>query len=161
MNQITHNSAVSIHYRLTDEQGNQLDASMQEPLVYLHGHHNIIPGLEKALEGKTVGDELTVTVAPAEAYGEYYQEAVQDIPREYFQGVDTIEVGMQFQSQTENGQPMLVQVIAVDDKTVRVDANHPLAGKSLTFEVKIADIRAATEEEIAHGHIHGVGGHHH
>lgn len=161
MSQITHNSAVSIHYRLTDEQGNQLDASTQEPLVYLHGHHNIIPGLEKALEGKTVGDELTVTVAPAEAYGEYYQEAVQDIPREYFQGVDTIEVGMQFQSQTENGQPMLVQVIAVDDKTVRVDANHPLAGKSLTFEVKIADIRAATEEEIAHGHIHGVGGHHH
>lgn len=161
MSQITHNSAVSIHYRLTDEQGNQLDASTQEPLVYLHGHHNIIPGLEKALEGKTIGDELTVTVAPAEAYGEYYQEAVQDIPREYFQGVDTIEVGMQFQSQTENGQPMLVQVIAVDDKTVRVDANHPLAGKSLTFEVKIVDIRAATEEEIAHGHIHGVGGHHH
>lgn len=161
MNKITHNSAVSFHYRLTDEHGTLLDASDNQPLVYLHGHHNIIVGLEKALEGKSVGDEFSVTVEPSEAYGEYYPEAVQQIPREYFQGVDKIEVGMQFQSQNEHGQPMLVQVAAVDDKTVTVDANHPLAGKSLTFAVKIVDIREASAEEIAHGHIHGVGGHHH
>lgn len=161
MSKITHNSAVSFHYQLTDEQGTLLDASGNEPLVYLHGHHNIIPGLEKALEGKSVGDEFSVSVPPSEAYGEYYPEAVQQISREYFKGVDTIEVGMQFQSQTENGQPVLVQVTAVDDNTVTVDANHPLAGKTLTFAVSIVDIRAASAEEIAHGHIHGAGGHHH
>lgn len=161
MSQITRDSAVSFHYRLTDEQGNLLDASEHQPLVYLHGHHNIIPGLEKEMEGKQVGDEFTATIAPAEAYGEYQQEAVQTIPREYFQGVDKIEVGMQFQTQTEGGHPLLVQVTAVDEKSVTVDANHPLAGKTLTFEVKIVSIRPASAEEIAHGHIHGEGGHHH
>lgn len=161
MSKISHNSAVSFHYRLSDEQGTLLDASGQEPLVYLHGHQNIIPGLEKALEGKQAGDELIVTVAPADAYGEYFQEAVQEVPREYFKGVDNIEVGMQFQSQTEQGQPLLVQVKKVDDSTVTVDANHPLAGKTLTFAVNIVDVREASAEEIAHGHIHGPGGHHH
>lgn len=159
---ITKDSAVFFNYTLTDSEGNVLDKSPEgQPLGYLHGHGNIIPGLEKQLEGKKVGDTLKVTVEPAEAYGEYVAEGVQEIPREHFQGVDEIQVGMQFQAQAENGQPMHVMVTAVSDETVTVDANHPLAGKQLTFDVEIADIREASEEELTHGHIHGDGGVHH
>lgn len=157
---IQKDQVVSFHYTLTDEQGNVIDKSEGQPLVYLHGHHNIIPGLENALVGNTVGDKLTVNVAPADGYGEYQPELVQEVPRQMFQGVDNIEAGMQFQAQTDDG----VQVVIVKDVTadaVIVDANHPLAGQALTFDVEIVEIRAASSEELAHGHAHGVGGHHH
>ncbi len=156
---IEKNSAVYFHYTLTDEQGTLLDQSTKgHPLAYLHGHGNIIHGLEKALEGKSAGEQFVVTIEPKDAYGEYQAEAVQEVPRENFQGVDNIEAGMQFQSQTPDGGVMLVTVKEVTESIVTVDANHPLAGKTLTFDVEIVEVRSATEEELAHGHIHGVGG---
>lgn len=161
MTAIANNTVVQFNYTLTNDAGETLDQSQGEPLAYLHGHHNIIPGLERELDGKTVGDKLKVTVAPADAYGEYMKEAVQEVPRSNFQGVDNIEVGMQFQSQTEDGHVMLVTVKDVTKDTVVVDGNHPLAGQALTFDVEIVDVRAASDEEIAHGHVHGAGGHQH
>lgn len=156
---ITKNSAVFLNYTTTDKEGNTLDKSPEnQPFGYLHGHENIVPGLEKQLEGKSAGDTLTAVVAPDEAYGEYFEHGVQQISREYFQGVDNIQVGMQFNSQADDGQIMQVIVKAVDDDTITVDANHPLAGKQLTFDVEVVSVRSATEEEITHGHIHGEGG---
>ncbi len=157
---ISKDSAVFFHYTVTDSDGNLLDRSPDgQPLAYLHGGYgNIIPGLETQLEGKAVGDKFIAAVEPAGAYGEYHPEAVQDVPRANFDGVDSIEVGMQFQTQAENGQPVLVTVTAISDDTVTVDGNHPLAGKQLNFDVEIIDVRPATEEEISHGHLHGEGG---
>ncbi|WP_230659115.1 FKBP-type peptidyl-prolyl cis-trans isomerase [Psychrobacter sp. I-STPA10] len=157
MSTIAKDSAVSFNYTLKDAEGNVIDQSQGEPLAYLHGHSNIIPGLEAQLEGKKVGDKLVAVVEPADAYGEYHEQAVQEIPRDNFQGVDDIQPGMQFQSQAE-GQMMLVTVKDVKDDVIVVDANHPLAGKQLTFDVEVVDVRDATEEELTHGHVHGEGG---
>jgi len=159
---ITENNAVSFHYTLTDEQGQEIDSSAgQDPLAYLHGAGNIIPGLEKALEGKSVGDQLNVEVSAEEGYGPVQHELIQDVPRSSFQGVESIEVGMQFEAQTGQGGSVPVTVTAVTDETVTVDGNHPLAGKNLNFDVTIADVREASAEELEHGHIHGPGGHNH
>lgn len=161
MTTIANDTVVKFNYTLTNDKGETLDQSRGEPLAYLHGHHNIIPGLEKEMTGKAAGDKFKATVKPEEAYGEYIAEAVQEVPRANFQGVDSIEVGMQFQSQTDDGHVMLVTVKDVNDEVVVVDGNHPLAGVELTFDVEIVEVRAATADEIAHGHAHGVGGHHH
>lgn len=159
MTSIAQDTAVTFHYTLKDDDGNTLDQSQEgQPLAYLHGHSNIIPGLEKQLEGKSAGETLTAVVEPSEAYGEYQEQAVQQVPRENFQGVEDIQPGMQFQSQTADGQVMLVTVTEVSDDMVTVDANHPMAGKRLTFEVEVVEVRAATEDELSHGHVHGVGG---
>ena len=156
---IQNNSAVSFHYTLTDDDGIRIDSSEgQEPLGYLHGAGNIIPGLEKALEGKTIGDSLTVAVTAAEGYGEVQKELIQEVPKEAFQGIDTIEVGMQFEAQTGQGGTVPVTVIDVTDDLVTVDGNHPLAGKNLNFDVSIEDVREATEEEIANGHVNCLAG---
>jgi FKBP-type peptidyl-prolyl cis-trans isomerase SlyD len=157
---IAKDQVVSFHYTLTDEQGTVIDKSEDQPLVYLHGASNIIPGLENALVGKVVGDKLTVTVQPADGYGEYQPEMVQDVPRNLFQGVDNIEIGMQFQAQADDGM-QVVTVKDVTDEAVIVDGNHPLAGKTLNFDVEIVEIRDASAEELQHGHAHGAGGHHH
>jgi len=155
---ITTNSIVSIHYTLTDEDDVQIDSSKgQEPLLYLQGAGNIIPGLENALAGKAVGDSLTVSVAPVEGYGEYLDEMVQRVPRKMFEDGQDMEVGMQFQATTDQG-PISVIITDVTDEDVSVDANHPLAGKTLNFDVTIDSIREATEEELAHGHPHTEGG---
>ena len=162
MSTINNNQVVQFHYTLKDDEGNIIDQSPEgQPLAYLHGYQNIIPGLEAQLVGKAVGDKFTASVEPADAYGEFDDAAVQEVPRENFQGVDNIQAGMQFQSQTEDGHVMLVTVKDVQDDIVIVDANHPLAGKKLHFDVEIADIREATPEELQHGHAHGAGGHHH
>lgn len=159
---IKENSAVSFHYTLTDADGQQLDSSAgKEPLAYLHGAGNIIPGLENALTGKAVGDSMVVAVSAAEGYGEVQKELIQEVPRSAFQGVDTIEVGMQFEAQTGQGGNVPVTVTAVTEEVVTVDGNHPLAGKNLNFDVSIEDVRDATEEELANGHVHGPGGHEH
>ena len=159
---IQKNRAVSFHYTLTDDDGNNLDSSAGTvPLGYLHGAGNIIPGLESALEGKSVGDSLEVAVVAAEGYGEVQQELIQEVPKSSFQSVDTIEVGMRFEAQTSQGGTVPVSVTAVTDDTVTVDGNHPLAGVNLNFDISIEDVREATEEEIAHGHIHEPGGHQH
>ena len=159
---IKDNSAVSFHYSLADDEGQQLDSSAgKEPLAYLHGAGNIIPGLENALTGKAVGDSMTVAVSAAEGYGEVQQELIQDVPRTSFQGVEQIEVGMQFEAQTGQGGTVPVTVTAVTDETVTVDGNHPLAGKNLNFDISIEAVRDATAEELEHGHVHGPGGHEH
>ena len=157
---VENGKVVSFHYTLTNAQGDVLDQSQEHPMPYLHGAGNIIPGLEKELAGKKVGDKLTVNVPAAEAYGEYHEQLVNDVPREAFQGVDQIEPGMQFQANTPEG-VQVITVKAVNGETVTVDANHPLAGQDLNFDVEIVEVREATEEESAHGHVHGVGCHHH
>jgi FKBP-type peptidyl-prolyl cis-trans isomerase SlyD len=129
-------------------------------MTYLHGARNIIPGLEQALEGKSVGDELEVTIEPAEAYGEYSEDRIQQVPIEAFQEMEKVEPGMVVTAQSDHGQVNLL-VTEVDEATVTVDANHPLAGKSLKFDVRVEAVRDASDEEVAHGHVHGAGGHHH
>ncbi|MCV2224750.1 FKBP-type peptidyl-prolyl cis-trans isomerase [Pseudomonas mercuritolerans] len=159
---IAANKAVSIDYTLTNDSGEVIDSSAGgAPLVYLQGAGNIIPGLEKALEGKAVGDELKVAVEPEDAYGEYAAELVSTLSRSMFEGVDELEVGMQFHASAPDGQMQIVTIRDLDGDDVTVDGNHPLAGQRLNFEVKIVDIRDASQEEIAHGHVHGEGGHHH
>lgn len=159
--QISENSVVAIAYTLTNDEGQVLDTSAGgEPLVYLHGAQNIIPGLENALVGKQVGDKLKVSVQPAEGYGEYDAQLVQVVPKHLFAGVETIEAGMQFHAQTDYGM-QVVTVAAVEGDEVTVDGNHPLAGQTLNFDVEVMSIREASQEELDHGHVHGAGGHHH
>lgn len=159
--QIAQNSVVAFHYTLTNDAGEVLDSSEgREPLTYLHGAGNIIPGLEKQLEGRVAGDKLQAQVAPEEGYGEIQPQLVQEVPRDAFQGVESVEPGMQFQAQTQGG-PLMVTVTQVEGDTVTVDGNHPLAGQSLNFDVEIAEVREASEEEVEHGHVHGEGGHEH
>lgn len=159
--QVAENSVVLIHYTLTNDQGEVLDSSSGgEPLAYLHGSGNIIPGLERALEGKQAGDKLVVKVAPADGYGERNDSLIQQVPKRAFQGVAQIQPGMSFTAQSSQG-PMQVTVTAVAGDMVTVDGNHPLAGETLNFDVEVAEVRKATLEELSHGHVHGPGGHHH
>ena len=159
---IAANTAVSIDYTLTNDAGEVIDSSAGgAPLVYLQGAGNIIPGLEKALEGKAVGEELTVTVEPEDAYGEYSAELVSTLSASMFEGVDQLEVGMQFHASAPDGQMQIVTIRDLDGDDVTVDGNHPLAGQRLTFKVKVVAVRDASEEEVAHGHVHGEGGHQH
>ena len=158
--QVADNMAVSIHYTLTNDDGEVLDSSIgDEALVYLHGGGNIIPGLEKALHGKVAGDKFNVRIAPEDAYGELMEEMVLVISRDMFEGIDNIEVGMQFHADVSSGSGV-VTVVNIEDDDITIDGNHPLAGLALTFDVEVIDVRAATEEEAAHGHIHGAGCHH-
>lgn len=152
--QVAANKVVAIHYTLTNGEGQVLDSSQGgNPLFYLHGHSNIIPGLEKQLEGRSVGDAFEVAVEPSEGYGERDDNLVQQVQREAFQGVDAIEPGMQFQTQGPGG-AMVVTVVDANEETVTIDANHPLAGVALTFKGSVESIRDAREEEVQHGHAH-------
>lgn len=160
MTAIANDHVVKFNYTLTNGEGQILDKSEGQPLAYLHGASNIIPGLENALTGKTAGEKLTVNVPAAEGYGEYHAELVQEVPRQMFQGVDNIQPGMQFQAQTEDG-VQIVTVKDVQDENIIIDGNHPLAGQDLTFDVDIVEVRPATQEELDHGHVHGADGHHH
>ena len=158
---ITQDQVVSIHYVLRDDAGEIIDRSAEgEPLSYLHGHGQLIPGLERELTGRTAGDRLQVKIPPAEGYGEYDRELVQRVPRRALKGIGEVRVGMRLQAQTPQG-PRVVTATQAGGDLVTLDGNHPLAGKTLHFEVEIAAVRAATEEELAHGHVHGPGGHHH
>ncbi|MDX1302565.1 peptidylprolyl isomerase [Photobacterium sp.] len=149
---------VSLAYQVKTEEGIVVDQSTTDaPLDYLHGHNNLIVGLEKALEGREAGDKFEVTVAPEDAYGEHVEEMVQRVPADVFQGVDEITVGMRFLADTDQG-PIPVEVTEVDGDEVVVDGNHMLAGQTLTFTAEVVALRAATEEEIEHGHIHQDGG---
>ena len=147
-------SVVTIHYTLTDDAGEVLDNSRDsDPMVYLHGASNIIPGLEKELTGKTAGATLKVTVSPEEGYGEHSPEAIQKVPRSAFEGVDDIQPGMQFQTEGPHGVQIII-VTELSENEVTVDANHPLAGKTLHFDVSVEGVRDATPEELDHGHAH-------
>ncbi len=158
--QVADNMAVSIHYTLTNDEGEVLDSSVgDEALVYLQGGGNIISGLEKAMVGKVAGDKFNVRIAPEDAYGEIMDDMIQVISRDMFEGIDEIEVGMQFHADVSHGTG-IVTVVGIEDDDITIDGNHPLAGLALTFDVEVVDVRAATEEELAHGHIHGAGCHH-
>jgi len=155
--QITSGKVVSMDYTLTDDSGKTLDSSDGgEPLTYLHGNDQIVFGLEKALNGKKVGDSFQVKVEPAEGYGVRDEAKLMTIPRAKVQGVPNLKEGLQLQS---GQQVVTVTKIAGDEVTL--DANHPLAGETLNFAVTVRAVRAATAEEISHGHVHGPGGHHH
>ena len=158
---ITRDQVVSIHYTLKNDAGEVLDRSASgAPLAYLHGHGNLIPALERELTGKSAGDKLQVTIAPADGYGEYDPQLVQRVPRRALKGLADIRVGMRLQAQTAQGM-RAVTVTQITGDMVTLDGNHPLAGNTLHFEVAVAQVRAATEAELSHGHVHGPGGHHH
>ena len=149
------NQVVTIHYTLSDADGEVIDSSEgAEPLAYLHGAGNIIPGLEQALAGETAGASLQVVVDPEQGYGEYEATLVETVPRAAFEGVDQIEPGMAFEAQGSDGQLRRIEVREVDGDQVIIDGNHPLAGVELHFAVKVVDVRPASDEEIAHGHVH-------
>lgn len=159
--QVANHKVVTIDYTLTDDQGAVIDTSKGgEPLAYIHGMNNIIPGLENALTGKQAGDSLTISVQPGEGYGERNDAMQQDVPREMFDGADEIQVGMQFHA-SDGDRTHVVTVVGMSDTHITVDGNHPLAGQTLNFDVTIVDVRDATAEEMEHGHVHGPGGHHH
>lgn len=158
--QVNDKKVVYIHYTLKNKEGTVLDSSSPEaPLAYIHGGGNIIPGLEKALAGKSEGDAFNINIQPEEAYGQRNETLVQTVPRSAFQEVDDLQEGMQFQAQTPNG-PQLITVTEIEEDQVIVDANHPLAGEPLDFDVEIVDIREATAEELDHGHVHTPDSHH-
>lgn len=157
---IDDNKVVSLHYTLKDDKGNLLDESSGEPLQYLQGHGQIIDGLEKALSGLGVGDKKSVTVKPEEGYGVYDERLKITVDRKQF-GKQLPPQGAMVQLKADNGQMLSAQVVSVTDKQVQLDGNHPLAGKTLHFDVHVAAIREASPEEIQHGHPHGPEGHHH
>ncbi len=158
--QIEKHKVVSIHYTLTDNSGNTLDSSAgRNPLFYIHGMGNLIPGMEEGLEGKGRGDKLQIKVSPEKGYGVRDERLLQKVPRSAF-GSQEVKTGMQFRADAGGG-PQVVTVTEVGFETVTVDGNHPLAGVELNFAVEVMDVRLATADEIAHGHVHGPGGHHH
>ena len=158
---ITADRVVTIHYTLKDDSGTVLDSSAgSDPLAYIQGHGNLISGLEKALEGKTGGDRLAVAIAPADGYGIRNEALIQRVPRRTLQGAGEIRKGMQFQARTDDGMRMFTVTGIVGDM-VTLDGNHPLADKTLHFDVEIVEVREASAEELEHGHVHGPGGHHH
>jgi FKBP-type peptidyl-prolyl cis-trans isomerase SlyD len=159
--QISTGKVVSIDYTLKDDQENVIDSSIGgEPLTYLHGVGQLVPGLEKELEGKTGGASFTVTIPPAEGYGQRDDSRLATIPKDQIEGADALEVGAQLYASTEHGE-QIVTVTRIEGDEVTIDGNHPLAGENLHFEVTVRDVREASEDEIAHGHVHGPGGHHH
>jgi len=159
----TSNKVVTFHYTLKDKETGQILDSSQEygqPLTVLFGADNIIPGLENRMEGMETGEKRTIEVPATEAYGEKNPELVQQVPKDYFQGIE-LEKGMPLQAQTPEGQIINMIVVDFDENSVTVDMNHPLSGKDLVFEVEIVNVRDASLEEIQHGHAHGEGGVHH
>lgn len=159
--QVSSDKVVLIHYTLKDDAGEVVDTSDGgEPLAYIQGHGNLVPGLEKALEGKEKGSKLVVSVSPEEGYGKHDAKLIQRVPKRSMQSAGQIKKGMQFQARTEDGMRVFTVTALVGDM-VTLDGNHPLADKTLHFAVEIMEVRDATTEELEHGHVHGAGGHHH
>jgi FKBP-type peptidyl-prolyl cis-trans isomerase SlyD len=159
--QVAKHKVVTINYTLKDDSGAVLDSSVGgEPLVYIHGIGNLVPGLESQLEGQSAGANLKVSVAAKDGYGEHDANAIQDVPKRMFEGVQKIEAGMRFHAMGEHGVQMVTVTKVIGDM-VTVDANHPLAGQTLHFDVDVVAVRDATREEIEHGHVHGPHGHSH
>ena len=159
--EIAADRVVLIHYTLKGDDGAVIDSSAgAEPLAYIQGHGNLVSGLEKALEGKQEGDSLAVAVAPADGYGKYDASLLQRVPKRSMQGSGEIKKGMQLQARTDDGMRVFTVTAMVGDM-VTLDGNHPLADKTLHFDVQVVSVRDATAEELEHGHVHGAGGHHH
>ena len=160
--QVVSGKVVSFHYTLTDEGGEVLDSSGDgPPLDDLPGSGNIVPGLEKGLEGRSAGEAFRVRVAPAEGYGERDPHGVQQVPRRAFPADAELEPGTPFGAQDSHGARTTVWIEKVEGDVVTIDLNHPLAGRTLDFDIRIESVRDATREELAHGHVHGPHGHHH
>lgn len=155
--QVTKHKVAVIDYTLKDNDGKTLDKSTDGNFAYIHGTNSIIPGLENAIEGKEPGDNVNVTIEPKDAYGERDLANIQKVPREMFPADIEVKPDMQFQAQTPDGKPLFVKVTAVEGEEVVVDGNHPLAGVELNFDVTIVEVRDASEDELAHGHIHAGG----
>lgn len=154
---ITQNAVVKMHYSVIDKNNNDIDSSMnEEPLEVIIGSGYLIPGLENALIGKEVGDTFKVTVPPSEGYGERHEGLMQAVPKSMFEGIE-VEIGMQFRATTDDGEESVV-VLDIQGDDVLVDGNHPLSGIELTFDVKVLEVREATADELAHGHVHSPGG---
>ena len=159
--QIAERTVASFHYTLTNDAGDVIDSSSgHAPLTYLHGAGNIVPGLEKAMNGRLAGDSFQVVVPADEGYGQPNPMLIQVVPRAAFQGIDELAVGMEFQAHTPQG-PMSVAIAKIEGEEITVDGNHPLAGKTLHFAIEVTEVREASVEEVLHGHVHGEGGHHH
>jgi len=159
--QITPDSVVLIDYTLKGDDGKIFDSTEgREPLGYLHGHGNLLAGVEAALLGKGTGDSVAVTLAAADGYGVREEGLVARVPRDEFPSED-VELGMQFRVGPSAEQSRIVTVTDFDEELVTLDANHPLAGETLHFAINVVEVRPATREELAHGHVHGPGGHHH
>ena len=159
--EISADRVVLIHYTLKNDAGAVMDSSTGgEPLAYIQGHGNLVAGLEKALEGKQDGDTVAVSVAPADGYGVYDAALVQRVPKRSMQGSGELKKGMQFQARTDDGMRVF-RVTAIVGDMVTLDGNHPLADKTLHFDVQVVSVREASAEELEHGHVHGAGGHHH
>ncbi len=162
---VEQDKVILIHYTLTDDDGNVLDTSREEggdPLPYLHGHQNIVPGLEAGLAGKAVGDKLVVDVPPEQGYGLRHDDDAQPVPRTAFPAEVDIQPEMSFFAEAPDGSPVQVFVVKVEEDTVYLDTNHPLAGKTLHFDVEIVGVRDPHPSELDHGHPHGIhGGEHH
>lgn len=156
--QIENNKVATLHYTLKDNEGNILDQSEDGSFVYMHGSLNIIPGLENALTGKKAGEDLSVKVSAEEAYGPRNEEQIQEVPKEMFEADTEITAGMQFHAQGPGEEMVMVTVTEVRDDVVVVDGNHPLAGMELNFDVKVVEVRDATDEEQEHGHVHAADG---
>ncbi len=159
--QISTNKVVTLNYTLKNDAGEILDQSQNSDFVYLHGHDQIIPGLEAALLDHTTGDELSVHIEPKEGYGEHNPQLTQQVPKNMFPGDAEIKVGTQFHAEGPDGQPIAITIAEVNDDEVVIDGNHPMAGIALNFEVTVMEVRDASTEEQEHGHAHGPDGHHH
>ncbi|MDF7666708.1 peptidylprolyl isomerase [Orbaceae bacterium ESL0727] len=158
---IANNTVVSLAYQVRTKDGVLVDeATVAAPLEYLHGKGNLIKGLEDALTGREAGDKFDIDVAASNAYGDYNDKLVQSVPRSIFVGVDDLEVGMRFLADTDQG-PVPVEITAIDGDSITIDGNHMLAGQDLNFKVEVIALREATDEEVAHGHLHGEHGHNH
>jgi len=159
--QIAEKKVVGIHYKLTNDAGEVLDSSENaQPLLFIYGIGMLIPGLENALLGKKAGDKMQVTVQPEDGYGKRDDNLVQQVPKAQFDEAEGIQIGMQFQVETQDG-AIVVTVTEIGEENVTIDGNHPLAGMVLHFDVNVEEVREATQEELDHGHVHGPGGHEH
>ena len=159
--QITSGSVVVFDYTLTDDDKDIIDSSVgSEPLAYIQGEGQIVPGLEKAMEGKKAGDSFKISIAPEEAYGLHDPENISVVPADQIEGGEELEEGMQLHTEGEFGE-QTVMITKIVGNEVTIDGNHPLAGMTLHFDIKIREVRPATDEERDHGHVHGPGGHHH
>jgi FKBP-type peptidyl-prolyl cis-trans isomerase SlyD len=152
--QVQLNSVVSIHYTLSDAQGTVLDSSIDHsPLAYIQGKGHVVPGLEKAMVGKSVGEKFKASIAAVDGYGVRDEDLIDKVPKEAFEGVPQVEPGMEFYADGPNG-PVMITVKAVEGDFVIIDGNHPLAGKELNFDIELMDVREASAEELEHGHVH-------
>jgi len=155
---IIKNSAVTINYRLTDDQGQLIDESSDNSFSYLHGHNNIVVGLENALEGKQEGDTFTIQVLPKDGYGERDESRVETVPKTMFPSDEEILPGMEFHAEGPNQELITINILEVNGNDIKIDANDALAGVTLNFDIEVVHVRAADETEVSHGHIHADDG---